>query len=452
MCGIVGIVHKNPGKFSYPDLDMFKEMLVCDAIRGPDSTGVFSVNRYGNAKSVKIASHPHNLIRSKEFETWSTDAFQQGQILVGHNRKATEGNIKNANAHPFQFGHIMLVHNGQIDNWRSLVPIHERERHSIEVDSHAAAVMFARKDPIEMLEQMHGAFVFIWYDVNKKELSFISNGERPLSFAESDDQVIFASEYPMLEWILDRRGVKHEIKPIKANQLLVVNVSGEAASWTTKEIKLWIPRSREVIYTEPTMRLRAVKTTDIPSNEQFNIHYGGNYINSLINDNDFIQIIWEMEDFKELSNAKDIVNLWGKALNSTNISVRTHFRSASTEELAAFVDAKYLMSHVRKVKAHYNSETKETDYTVHVGKPKIVEMKEVGTGNNLTLITKEQYDHIIKTSTCGCREAVDETRDTITLVQRMDKSVHRWDMFCQYCIEDDFSKKNKDENSQNISV
>ena len=64
MCGIVGVISKEPRQLQYSDLSLFNEMLICGSIRGDDSTGVFSVNEHGNVNFLKLATPPYNLIKS----------------------------------------------------------------------------------------------------------------------------------------------------------------------------------------------------------------------------------------------------------------------------------------------------------------------------------------------------------------------------------------------------
>ena len=151
MCGIVGIIKKHKSSINHIDLELFKEMLIADAIRGEDSTGAFYIDNVYNVEYAKSATQPFHFLRSQEYIEFSRKAFQSGQVLVGHNRKATEGNVTNNNAHPFVSGPIVLVHNGNISNFRTLVPIRLRERHSINVDSHAVAHMLAAGTPEKVI-------------------------------------------------------------------------------------------------------------------------------------------------------------------------------------------------------------------------------------------------------------------------------------------------------------
>jgi glucosamine 6-phosphate synthetase-like amidotransferase/phosphosugar isomerase protein len=68
MCGLVAIISKNNSGFFQTQKTMFFQMLVADMFRGLDSTGVYSVNNYGNLKWIKDAS-------SAPFLLQNVDAF-----------------------------------------------------------------------------------------------------------------------------------------------------------------------------------------------------------------------------------------------------------------------------------------------------------------------------------------------------------------------------------------
>jgi len=166
---------------------MFQAMLITDTQRGEDSTGAFVVNRDGSSDSIKIASNPFNLFACKEWGTFRSKAISYGRMLVGHNRKATQGGISSENAHPFTEGKIVLVHNGTLRNHKSF-------KTDKDVDSHAIAHAFNAGDHEEVLSKIDGAFTFVWYNIETEKLYMIRNSERPLWFIETKDTLAFASE------------------------------------------------------------------------------------------------------------------------------------------------------------------------------------------------------------------------------------------------------------------
>lgn len=196
MCGIVSIISKESrGLFLY-DKELFEEALTADIIRGKDSTGVFSVSMKNELHIVKQGIDALTFMRSPSYKTWA-DKIPSYRAIVGHNRKATSGDVNSKNAHPFKEGDITLVHNGMLFNAKEL-------NKEVEVDSHALCHSFATKGAKETLKDVSGAFALIWYDLKKKEMYLWRNSERPLSLVETDDKIVVGSELQMIKWILQR--------------------------------------------------------------------------------------------------------------------------------------------------------------------------------------------------------------------------------------------------------
>ncbi len=359
MCGLVGIIANSSNGFNAMEMDIFRDMLVVDSIRGEDSTGIFSVNRYGNANSLKLATHPYNLVKSKDYEEWRGKSFTDGRAVIGHNRKATVGAVNNDNAHPFLFGPVMLVHNGSISNYRSLLSMADRDKHKIEVDSHAAAVMLARNEPEKILPEFRGAYAMIWYNTNTKRLYFIRNDERPLALARVNNNIFFASEDDMLKWLLGRRYNFKEtptIQYLKPGTLLSAEISDKELVWDKQEIEE--KKSSVVVlpnrpHSEAANDRKARTSKDeiiIPEDQKWRIHYG--YDELVDEDIEHLQIVWEIEDFKPLNNQKGppIYMAWGRGLESNYIEVSCNFQGITEKEVEALGYAGPLKSYVRRVK------------------------------------------------------------------------------------------------------
>ena len=130
-------------------------------------------------------------------------------MIVGHNRKATHGEKRNEDAHPFWDDNekVILVHNGMISNHKELCS-------KSTVDSAAFTQALAKNldDPLKLLGNIDGAFAFIWYDIEKKKLFFTRNDSRPLYVIESEFNYFLSSEEDLATWILKRQATKVDIK------------------------------------------------------------------------------------------------------------------------------------------------------------------------------------------------------------------------------------------------
>lgn len=193
MCGIVALVHKTPekGTLNKLHIDMFKQLLYADALRGWDSTGIAAIGKQA-VTVVKDACTPSSLFFRNQDHTWCWNKI----ALVGHNRAATRGATVAENAHPFKEGPITLVHNGTL-----------REHHSlkeVDVDSHAICHAMAEKPHIEVLEALDGAYALVWHDSRTNMVYATRNNERPLTIFELDDYYMIVSEAELGKWIAAR--------------------------------------------------------------------------------------------------------------------------------------------------------------------------------------------------------------------------------------------------------
>lgn len=202
MCGLVAAIAKKQLGFYNVEKDIFKEMLYADAVRGKDATGVFGVNKTGNLTWLKQACASGWFICTKEYEKFSNTIATNLHMIVGHNRKATHGDKKDADAHPFIKEHITLVHNGMISNHKDLCK-------TSTVDSNAVANALAESSKIDdVINKLTGAFALIWYNGKEKKLYFIRNQQRPLYIVETDNCWYLASESMLAGWIITRNNQK----------------------------------------------------------------------------------------------------------------------------------------------------------------------------------------------------------------------------------------------------
>ena len=110
MCGIVGYIGKRQ---AYPILIKGLSRL---EYRGYDSAGVALINDSGDLVIYKTKGKVADLDRSVQGKDLS------GTVGIAHTRWATHGEPNDVNAHPHfsESGNLALIHNGIIENFRSL--------------------------------------------------------------------------------------------------------------------------------------------------------------------------------------------------------------------------------------------------------------------------------------------------------------------------------------------
>lgn len=238
MCGIVAVFNKLGYRgFTDEMRDTFQHLLMIDTLRGEDSTGAFMVHRDGDLDLLKEASTGGAFMQNEAWKKMRSSAANHGAALIGHNRKATKGDIKDENAHPFVVDdQIVLVHNGGIFG-------DHKEHANVEVDSHAIAHLLHKHDTVEeALGKFYGAYALIWYDVEKEQVNLIRNKERPLWWMETDDMWVWASEKAMLMFTAARVGLKvkqgpHLVEEDTLNTYTLKNRGGWSVDWRKVEPK-----------------------------------------------------------------------------------------------------------------------------------------------------------------------------------------------------------------------
>lgn len=199
MCGLVSVLSKKHYGFTKKQIDIFSSLLFVDLLRGDDSTGVFVATNKGEVALAKDAVDSLSFLKTSEYGKICNRALKEGAALIGHNRKATTGVIKDTNAHPFVVDDkVVLVHNGTLYG--------DHKKHAdVEVDSHAIAHVIHENESLEKaLQSLNGAYALIWYDVENQKVNFIRNNMRPLWWMETDDEWIWASEKNFLMWVQHR--------------------------------------------------------------------------------------------------------------------------------------------------------------------------------------------------------------------------------------------------------
>lgn len=197
MCGIYGVASGEGTKNARSRAETFCNGMLFNMPRGWDSTGVATVKQVNGTESdvsfYKRALHVVDYFESKAAKKLLSK-FEDYYYVLGHCRAATRGNSTDLNAHPFQYGHITLVHNGTVA--QHLLP----KRADESVDSADIAASMADAGELETLEKLEGAFSLVWYNQNDDSLNFARNKRKPLAFAfvKDENTMYYGSEWATL--------------------------------------------------------------------------------------------------------------------------------------------------------------------------------------------------------------------------------------------------------------
>lgn len=239
MCGIVGIVNRRKyfKGFSKKEVDVFSQMLQVGQLRGMDSTGIVynTKSKETISKVLKAAYNSTVFTDSAEFDKATDIMIKESDFAIGHNRAATKGVVKADNAHPFRDGHIVLAHNGTLNQYKELAD-------DVEVDSHAICKSITKRGAKETLEMVDGAFSLVWVDMNEGTINFCRNWQRPLYILTTADIFIICSEKEMGEWVAARNNIKViKSEIIEAEHLYQINIK-DPENYTKEKVKYksWI--------------------------------------------------------------------------------------------------------------------------------------------------------------------------------------------------------------------
>lgn len=180
MCGLVGFNGPKDKKFN---LDKVKLLLMMNQQRGEDSFGFYTpeigVVKDTGKIELEMSRPSFNLPISN--------------TLIGHVRKSTVGATNKKNAHPFNYGNIVLAMNGTLSNCWDLLREYNFDLKDFDVDSQILTAMLNVDQSSIPFTKIIGGCAVIYTDTNNGKVYVYRNNERPLYRGNLDGGMYFSS-------------------------------------------------------------------------------------------------------------------------------------------------------------------------------------------------------------------------------------------------------------------
>jgi glucosamine--fructose-6-phosphate aminotransferase (isomerizing) len=246
VCGIVGYVGK--GRHAQEViLDGLRRL----EYRGYDSAGIAIIHE-GKLRIVRSAGKLRNL------ESSLRDVPLEGEVGIGHTRWATHGRPSEENAHPHRVGPIAIIHNGIVENYRTLrdellqngcqfcsETDTEIIAHLIDAErSQGKPLLDAVRDAVARIE---GSYAIAVLDEDEPDrIVAARSGGSPVILGEADGEHFVASDIPAILPYTRRMFPLEdgEVALLTSDSLRIFDTRGQPIERTPREIR-WDPVQAE---------------------------------------------------------------------------------------------------------------------------------------------------------------------------------------------------------------
>ena len=202
MCGIVGIVGHEPVA------DRLVSALAQLEYRGYDSAGIATLD-HGEIQRRRAPGKLVNLANKLSIDPLA------GTIGIGHTRWATHGAPTELNAHPHATPRVAVVHNGIIENYRSLLVELAADGYLplTQTDSEVVAMMATRwmdlgLSPVAAVQatvsKLQGAFALVFLFHSEEQTLVAARQGSPLAVGYGDEEMFLGSDALALSLFTDR--------------------------------------------------------------------------------------------------------------------------------------------------------------------------------------------------------------------------------------------------------
>jgi len=193
MCGIIGILGKSETA-AQRALEALRRL----EYRGYDSAGIATLSE-GQLERRRAAGKLVNLEQTLQ------EAPLPGPASIGHTRWATHGAPTENNAHPHLSGPVALVHNGIIENFRSLRGELEAKNHIFQTETDTETIAHLVADHLadgqsphsavrQALSQLNGAFALAFLFEGYDNLMIGARKGSPLVIGVGEGEMFLGSD------------------------------------------------------------------------------------------------------------------------------------------------------------------------------------------------------------------------------------------------------------------
>ena len=202
MCGIVGVLGSGPVTGSI--VGALKRL----EYRGYDSAGVATLEKGKLARRRAEG-------KLKNLEAKLAAQPLQGSIGIGHTRWATHGKPSETNAHPHASRRLAVVHNGIIENFKSLREELAAKGHVFATETDSEIAAFAVEDELASgktpgeavhaaLKRLRGAFALVYLFEGEENLLVGARQGAPLAVGYGEGEMYLGSDALALAPFTDR--------------------------------------------------------------------------------------------------------------------------------------------------------------------------------------------------------------------------------------------------------
>ena len=182
MCGLYGYItslNKNDSLLTenqkLQKQRVLEGLMVANVSRGSDSTGIATFDSFKKMGLVK------DIIPATDFvgcQGCQAKLRANPQLIIGHTRQATTGNVTARNAHPFKWGKIVGAHNGIVSN-------HLEIDKKVEVDSEVIFKLLNKEKNNfqKVFKRLSGSFAIVWVNLDEPNSVYLIRQDNPLSVA-----------------------------------------------------------------------------------------------------------------------------------------------------------------------------------------------------------------------------------------------------------------------------